>query len=433
MMTCANELWSLLSREDFGGFAENIHYGLANAYLQLSEIYALIMKLHEQQLYYAFDDDAEEWQYISYVEIIPCATYFVFLELYAHLRAGNISMEGSRLIRNSESLDLCELQKDLENQAREYDEDPAFGGWLQALLAGTFVANEMQIALLKQFNKGHAALIFVMVHYLRKLNSVEELQSAQRIYIEKHTKDELIEIHAKLIHTSFCYYFLEQRSDVEMCEFDAAQKKMRHAAKADEFVIALANADIWIRLWLDGRPMLPYTAYMILTDGEYHADFFDETSVDFESWCEEDTGNPEIAELLAKAKIGEASAQDILGTLYLVGEKVEKNERKACYWIKKAAEQGVATSQVNYGVAVQQGLGGIESDYAEAIAWFLKAAKQNEDTAQYNLGLAYSTGKGVPRDPEEANKWFKLAAENGNIMAKMILANGLIIKSACIF
>ena len=47
--------------------------------------------------------------------------------------------------------------------------------------------------------------------------------------------------------------------------------------------------------------------------------------------------------------------------------------------------------------------------------------------AQYNLGLAYSTGKGVPRDTEEANKWFKLAAENGNIMAKLVLANGLII------
>ena len=31
MMTCASELWSLLSREDFGGFAEKVHYGLENA------------------------------------------------------------------------------------------------------------------------------------------------------------------------------------------------------------------------------------------------------------------------------------------------------------------------------------------------------------------------------------------------------------------
>ena len=426
-MICANELWSLLNEEDFGGFAENVHYGLENANLPLSELYALIVKLHEQQLYYDLDDDAEEWQYISFSEIIYCAIYFILLELHTNLQAGRIILEGTRLVRNGESIDFQELQNDLEKQASKYEEAALYSGWFQSFLTGAFAANELQIALLKLFKKEHSALIFAMVRYLRRISSVEELRSVQRVCIEKHTKEELIEIHAKLIHTSYCYFFLERRSNVEMCELDAAQEKMQRAVNADEFVIALANADIWIKHWLEDHPMLPYDAYMLLTDDEYHVAFFDEISVNIESWCEEDTGNPEIAELLVKAKVGDASAQDFLGTLYLVGEKVPKNERKGCYWIKKAAEQGVATSQVSYGVAVQQGLGGIKSNYAEAIIWFLKAAEQNEDMAQYNLGLAYSTGKGVPRDTEEANKWFKLAAENGNIMAKLVLENGLII------
>ena len=30
-MICANALWPLISAEDFGGFAEKVHYGLENA------------------------------------------------------------------------------------------------------------------------------------------------------------------------------------------------------------------------------------------------------------------------------------------------------------------------------------------------------------------------------------------------------------------
>ena len=40
-------------------------------------------------------------------------------------------------------------------------------------------------------------------------------------------------------------------------------------------------------------------------------------------------------------------------------------------------------------------------------------AEQGIAEAQYNLGLMYSNGQGVPRDDEEAVKWYRLAAEQG--------------------
>lgn len=41
--------------------------------------------------------------------------------------------------------------------------------------------------------------------------------------------------------------------------------------------------------------------------------------------------------------------------------------------------------------------------------------------AQYNLGLAYHKGLGVPQDYEEAVKWYRLAAEQGNADAQLSL------------
>jgi hypothetical protein len=58
---------------------------------------------------------------------------------------------------------------------------------------------------------------------------------------------------------------------------------------------------------------------------------------------------------------GNAEAQDRLGTMYVVGEGVPKNNSEAVKWYRRAADQG------------------------------------NAD-AQSHLGLMYAAGEGVPRD-----------------------------------
>ena len=51
------------------------------------------------------------------------------------------------------------------------------------------------------------------------------------------------------------------------------------------------------------------------------------------------------------------------------------------------------------------------TDFAET----KKKAEAGDSTAQYNLGQMYRTGRGVPKDFAEAVKWYRLAAEQGNI------------------
>ena len=79
---------------------------------------------------------------------------------------------------------------------------------------------------------------------------------------------------------------------------------------------------------------------------------------------------------------------------------------------KKAAEQGNALAQCGLGWMYSLGEV-IPKDDEEAGKWYLKAAEQGNALAQYNLGYMYQHGEGVPEDDEEAVKWYRKAAEQG--------------------
>jgi len=51
------------------------------------------------------------------------------------------------------------------------------------------------------------------------------------------------------------------------------------------------------------------------------------------------------------------------------------------------------------------------------------AAKQGDAGAQNNLGVAYATGEGVAKDPEEAVRWYRMAAGQGIAEARRAPAN----------
>ncbi len=50
-----------------------------------------------------------------------------------------------------------------------------------------------------------------------------------------------------------------------------------------------------------------------------------------------------------------------------------------------------------------------------------KSAEQGNAQAQCNLGYMYESGDGVIKDKEEAIKWYKKSAEQGNKDAKKAL------------
>ena len=68
-------------------------------------------------------------------------------------------------------------------------------------------------------------------------------------------------------------------------------------------------------------------------------------------------------------------------------------------------------------------------DYASALEEFNALAKQDNARGQFMLGVMYGSGAGVPKDNTEAEKWYRLSAQQGLITAQHYLGfmyyNGL--------
>jgi hypothetical protein len=61
------------------------------------------------------------------------------------------------------------------------------------------------------------------------------------------------------------------------------------------------------------------------------------------------------------------------------------------------------------------------SDYATALKEVTPLAEQGNPEAQLLLAKMYLKGEGVPKDPNQANKWFRQAAMQGNAESQFFL------------
>src|SRR4030065_617024 len=70
--------------------------------------------------------------------------------------------------------------------------------------------------------------------------------------------------------------------------------------------------------------------------------------------------------------------------------------------------------EAQYGLAERDRKGdGGQKNAEEADKWYRKAADHAAATAQFPLGKMYRTGEGVPQDNAEAAKWYRKAADQG--------------------
>ena len=81
------------------------------------------------------------------------------------------------------------------------------------------------------------------------------------------------------------------------------------------------------------------------------------------------------------------------------------------------AENGDLDSRCAVGLAYLYGVG-VDEDYREAERQFKLAADQGHVLSQYNLGVILSQGYGEPKEPVVSTAYFKAAAENGDADAK---------------
>ena len=73
------------------------------------------------------------------------------------------------------------------------------------------------------------------------------------------------------------------------------------------------------------------------------------------------------------------------------------------------ASMGLADSQFNLGCCYLQGVG-VAKNPAEAVKWYRKAADQGYAPAQNHLGILYGDGVGVAKDQVEAYAYLNLAS-----------------------
>jgi TPR repeat protein len=104
----------------------------------------------------------------------------------------------------------------------------------------------------------------------------------------------------------------------------------------------------------------------------------------------------------------------------------EISQKKADYEFKgltSLAEQGDADAQFKLGQIYQRGSMNVKKDPLEAVKWFRKAADQDNERALCQLGYSYVLGFGVKKDMSEAVKCFHKAAVLGSTGAFSFFAN----------
>ncbi|MBQ2247511.1 MAG: SEL1-like repeat protein [Tidjanibacter sp.] len=110
---------------------------------------------------------------------------------------------------------------------------------------------------------------------------------------------------------------------------------------------------------------------------------------------------------LSAAKQGHIEAQYRLGQAYVNDSDYEEAKK----WLLRAAEKGHTNAQ--YELA---GLLGLTVE--QQAEWTYKAAIKGHVEAQRSLGGKYFFGNGVTKDVNEAVKWYRKAAEQGDEYAK---------------
>ena len=122
------------------------------------------------------------------------------------------------------------------------------------------------------------------------------------------------------------------------------------------------------------------------------------------------------------AEQGYALAQHVLGSIYLIGEKVKRNIDETIKWYDKAAQQGFISSQSSLAAVYNTADMGIEKNPEKVLQLAKEPAETGYVLAQTLLGNMYYEGDGVEKDFEQSSHWYEKAAEQGHAESQILLA-----------
>lgn len=186
-------------------------------------------------------------------------------------------------------------------------------------------------------------------------------------------------------------------------------------------LVALASVQVW-NFWPSGRAQIG----------------IDGVSQSFPEWR-------------ARAEAGDKVAQYVLGDLYRRGIGVTADASMAFEWMHKAAGQGEPRAELELALMYRAGYG-VERNDSGSVGWLELAATQGQGEAAYDLGYIMEKGaqvstkdpqwaqltataampqelqvsrerKVLVRNPVEAARWYRMAADRGHIGAMLSLGS----------
>lgn len=158
-----------------------------------------------------------------------------------------------------------------------------------------------------------------------------------------------------------------------------------------------------------------------------------------------------LDEKIEAAEGGDPDIMEHLAQMYLNGDDVAQDFEKSAYWWEKLANTGNATGQFNIGLYYAKGCG-VKRDFAKAAEWMKKSAENGDDDAPNAAAMYDSAAEklkkaesgdpaaqaevaklytqlggsleqfGTQSDYEEAFKWAKKAADQGDLDGLYCLA-----------
>ena len=112
------------------------------------------------------------------------------------------------------------------------------------------------------------------------------------------------------------------------------------------------------------------------------------------------------------AQKNDPEAKALLATVFLLADKESRDVRKAETLLHEAATSGFPIAAMQLG-HLYAGRYDVAARPEDALRWYTIAAEAGQSEAQYILGVMYRHGSLVPKDAAKAAEWLTKAAESG--------------------
>ena len=267
------------------------------------------------------------------------------------------------------------------------------------------------------------ALSSGLMNILGDAGFVQVTQTEQTVRLERRVSKGVQSVTAEIYgpgKSLHCRIFIDQRQpgvsgailDTSLSALRAEHDPAWRQARTGEPFVNLAMTAFWLDWMLEdlvrwGLPLLQPT-------NEPAAGSATSTHADLRLTPAEDTPslNPDLLQLLRRAKTGDVPALLEAAGQFLAGEAVARDPKAAEGLLLQAAGKGSSEAMYNLGVMFSNG-DGRPADMKQALAWFAKAADMGHGRSIHMLGRAFRKGIGVKQDVALSNALMVIAHKMG--------------------